>query len=173
MPNAVTMMQDPYFICPQSWLWSEVYHKLHTAWETKQAAWLAANPITIAVSDFDLGDEEETALVSPIATAPPVIEFDMGDDAGEDDEKNTETEIATEATIPEEMPTEMGDFPGAANTLAQEAARGIPAPPLMLPAFGAQPGTLKDRWRETVEWAQEYDCINLIPELHEDDCFFQ
>jgi hypothetical protein len=160
MPNVLTMMEDPYFVCPQSWLWSTIYQKLHTAWETKQSEWLAANPLTVAASNFDLGDEDEEPIAPPPAAATG---FDMGDDEGEEgaEGNGASAEVETE------------DFPGAINPLTQEAPRGIPTPPLMLPSFGASPGTLKERWRETVEWAQEYDCINLIPELHEDDCFFQ
>jgi hypothetical protein len=165
MPSVLTVMEDPYFICPQSWLWSTIYTKLHAAWEVKQAEWLAANPLVVSASAFDLDDDdEESPPVDPAPTVTPVA-FDLGDDAGEDEEAATEPEA--------EVATEMGDFPDAINPLTQEAPRGIPAPPLMLPSFGAQPGTLKDRWRETVEWAQEYNCIDLIPELHEDDCFYQ
>jgi hypothetical protein len=159
MPSVLTVMEDPYFVCPQSWLWSTIYTKLHAAWEVKQAAWLEANPVVVNTSAFDLDDDEEES--APAAAPTPVAEA-----------------VATEGEEAEEgesapVEPEMEDFPDAINPLTQEAPRGIPAPPLMLPAFGASPGTLKERWRETVEWAQEYDCLALIPELHEDDCFFQ
>jgi hypothetical protein len=154
MPSVLTVMEDPYFVCPQSWLWSTIYNKLHTAWETKQAAWLEANPLVVNASAFDLDDDEEE---SPAAPAPVAV-------ATEGEESAVEESAPAE---PEE------DFPGAINPLTQEAHRGLLPPPLMLPAFGASPGTLKERWRETVEWAQEHDCLNLIPELHEDDCFYQ
>lgn len=48
---------------------------------------------------------------------------------------------------------------------------GIPAPPEMLPP-GAGISALRNRWQDTVDWANEHGYSHLIPVLKEEEEFF-